>query len=137
MEKKMTKKDYFVQMIDLLAEVDAEDPIVKDCIDFCNTQIELLDKKVARAKEKAQEKKEQGDELKEAIMNVLTEDFQSIKDICSQIDIEETTTSKVTARLTALFKEGKVEKEQAKADGKKFMTYRLATETENSEDIDS
>ena len=77
-------------------------------------------------KERAAEKKAEGDELRAAIKSVLTEDYQSADDILAQLEGEDLSKAKIIARLTQLVNNGDAEKAQAKAeDGKKFMTYRL------------
>ena len=88
-----------------------------------------MEKKITKA-EKANarnaEMKANGDELREVVQSVLTEDFQTIDSIVAQIEGEEITKAKVTARLTALVKAGIAEKDDVKDDeGRKLKAYRL------------
>ena len=86
-----------------------------------------------KAPEKAAEKKVEGDELRDAVKAVLTDEYQVIGDIFPQVADEagEITTAKVTYRLTALVKAGIAEKAEVKVSGegektRKVMGYRLA-----------
>ena len=123
--KKVTKKEYYVMLKEVVenAEVENKDELVE----FIDKQIKLLDDKAAKAKEKAAEKRAEGDELRATVEAALTEEYQTIADITAQIDDEEVSKAKVTARLTSLVKEGLAVKEEAKTeDGKKVMVYRKA-----------
>lgn len=122
--KKLTKKDYYGMLKDivLISDVDNKEELEA----FIDRQIEIIDNKAEKAKERAAEKKAEGDELRAAIKSVLTEDYQSADDILAQLEGEDLSKAKIIARLTQLVNNGDAEKAQAKAeDGKKFMTYRL------------
>ena len=102
-----------------------------DVAQFCVDELELLDKKVAKAKERVAAKKAEADELLDAVRDALSADeFQSIPDITARIDGEEVTVARVTARLKKLLDAGEVEKDQITvpgADGKKsrkIVAYR-------------
>lgn len=119
-EKKMTKRDYFEAIKEIVAEN-------TELIEFCDKQIEQLDKKAEKAKARAAERKVEGDELRDTIENLLTEEYQIIDDVLAQLDNEEITKAKVVARLTQLVKNGLAEKAEVKTeDGKKVMAYKLA-----------
>ena len=123
--KKVTKKEYYVMLKEVVenAEVENKDELVE----FINKQVKLLDDKAAKAKEKAAEKRAEGDELRATVEATLAEEYQTIADITAQIDDEEVSKAKVTARLTQLVKEGLAVKEEAKTeDGKKVMVYKRA-----------
>ena len=123
--KKVTKKEYYVMLKKVVenAEVENKDKLVE----FIDKQVKLLDDKAAKAKEKAAEKRAEGDELRATVEATLTEEYQTIADITAQIDDEEVSKAKVTARLTQLVKEGLAVKEEAKTeDGKKVMVYKRA-----------
>lgn len=122
--KKLTKKDYYgmLKEIVLTSNVDNKEELEA----FIDRQVEIIDNKAEKAKERAAEKKAEGDELRAAIKSVLTEDYQSADDILAQLEGEDLSKAKIIARLTQLVNNGDAEKAQAKAeDGKKFMTYRL------------
>ena len=120
--EKTTKREMFTVIATLLAER-------KDVVDFCTKEIELLDKKSERAKAAAAKKKAEGDALMDAVFAVLsTEEFLPISTIVDEIGLEDVTTSKVVARLTALIKAERVEKAPISVTSgdksKKVMGYR-------------
>lgn len=122
--KKLTKKDYYGMLKDIVLTSDVDNK--EELEAFIDRQIEIIDNKAEKAKERAAEKKAEGDELRAAIKSVLTEDYQSADDILVQLEGEDLSKAKIIARLTQLVNNGDAEKAQAKAeDGKKFMTYRL------------
>ena len=98
---------------------------------FCVDELELLDKKAAKAKERVATKKAEGDALLDAVRDALSADeFQSIPDITAHIDGEDVTVAKVTARLKKLLDAGEVEKDQITVSGtegkksRKIVAYR-------------
>ena len=100
-------------------------------IEFCENEIALLDKKAAKAKERAATKKAQGDELTEAVRAAMSaEEFEPIADIAARIEGEDVTVAKVQYRLTQLVKNGEAEKEQITVPGgegqkaRKIMAYK-------------
>lgn len=122
--KKLTKKDYYGMLKDIILTSDVDNK--EELEAFINRQVEIIDNKAEKAKERAAEKKAEGDELRAAIKSVLTEDYQSADDILVQLEGEDLSKAKIIARLTQLVNNGDAEKAQAKTeDGKKFMTYRL------------
>ena len=123
--KKVTKKEYYVMLKEVVENAEVENK--GKLIEFIDKQVKLLDDKAAKAKEKAAEKRAEGDELRATVEATLTEEYQTIADITAQIDDEEVSKAKVTARLTGLVKEGLAVKEEAKTeDGKKVMVYKRA-----------
>ena len=86
-------------------------------IDFCQNEIDLLDKKAAKAKERAAAKRAEGDELTDAVRAVLGEDFEPIADIAARVDFPDVTVAKVTYRLGQLVKNGEAEKKELTIDG--------------------
>ena len=133
MEKKVTKKDMFAEIITLAREngrVDIEE--------FCEVQIEQLNRKAEKAKERKAHKAAKGDALKDAIAAVLTEDLQTAADITEKVmDAgEDVSRAKVVARLTKLVKEGIAGKMQVKVDKKRVMAYALADAIPVDEDED-
>ena len=127
MEKKLTKKDYYaairamVEGIEMVGDIPADEVLA-----FIDKTVEQIDAKAAKAKEKAAEKKTEGDELRAAVEAVLTDELQIIDAITAQIEGEDITKSKVTARLTQLVKAEIARKEQVKDEsGRKVMAYAL------------
>lgn len=122
--KKLTKKDYYGMLKDIILTSDVDNK--EELEAFIDRQVEIIDNKAEKAKERAAEKKAEGDELRTAIKSVLTEDYQSADDILAQLEGEDLSKAKIIARLTQLVNNGDAEKAQAKTEnGKKFMTYRL------------
>ena len=123
-EVKMTKTMWFEE---IKAVVEASDVETKDeMIAFIDKEIEHLAVKAEKAKKRAADKKEKGDELREIVESVLTDELQPIDDIVAQIDGEDVTKAKVTARLTQLVKAGIAVKEQVPVEKRKVMAYKLA-----------
>lgn len=119
--EKMTKAMWFEV---IKGVVEASDYDRKDeAIEFIDKQLESIATKAAKAKEKAEKAKAEGDELRAAVEAVLTEVPQTIDDIVAQIEGEDITKAKVTARLTALVKAEIAKKEAVKVDSRKVMAY--------------
>lgn len=124
-EKRMTKKDYFEEIKGLVEETEVENK--NELIYFLESQIESIDNKATKAKERAAAKKAEGDELRETVKSVLTNEFQTAEEITTAIGDEEVTKAKVIARLTQLVNLGEAVKEATKTeDNKSKMTYKLA-----------
>ena len=125
MEKRLTKKDYFEMIKGIVEESNVENK--NELNYFLDAQIESINNKAEKAKERAATKKAEGDELRETVKSVLTNDFQTAEEITSKINDEEISKAKVIARLTQLVKLGEAVKESTKTeDNKSKMTYRLA-----------
>ena len=129
MEKKIKKKDYYTMLKEIVEESkDIETEISKEeLLEFINKQVASINAKAEKAKEKAAEKKANGDELREVVQSVLTEEYQTIDNIVSQIKGEEVTKAKITARLTSLVKAGLATKSDIKNEetGKIQKAYKL------------
>lgn len=126
MEKKITKRDYYEILQGVVAANVADDTEKTELLEFLDKQIALIDSKAEKAKARNAEKKANGDELREVVQSVLTDEFQTIDAIVAQIEGEEITKAKVTARLTALVNNGIAEKTDVKDDeGRKLKAYKL------------
>ena len=79
-------------------------------IEFCENEIALLDKKAAKAKERAATKKAEADELMEVVAEALSEDFEPIAEIAGRIQGDDVTVAKVAYRLRKLAECGRAEK---------------------------
>lgn len=125
MEKKMTKKDYFNELLNIVENSESE--IKGELIYFIENQITSIDNKAIKAKERAEAKKAEGDALREEVNALITNELQTADDIFTQLNGEDLTIAKVRARLTQLVNLGGVVKETIKTeDGKQKMAYRLA-----------
>lgn len=135
--EKITKREMF-EAIKGLAEsgalhmVDFNENITDEAVaEFCANEIDLLDKKAAKAKERAATKRAEGDELTDAVRAVLsTDEFEPIADIAARIEGEDVTVAKVQYRLKVLVDNGEAVKEQITVPGvdggkaRKIMAYK-------------
>lgn len=125
MEKKMTKKDYYEMLKTTVKGIEVENK--EDLLTFIDRELELIENKSVKAKERAAEKRAEGDELRAAVKSILTTENQTIDEIFGQIEGEDLTRAKIVARLTQLVKTGEAKKEEVKSeDGKRIMVYALA-----------
>ena len=127
-EKKFTKVEKFEMIREILTGDGSTEMTQQESmlVDFIDSQIEQIQAKAEKSKERAAAKKAEGDELRKTVQSLLTNEYQSIDDIFAQIDDEDVTRSKITARLTQLVKAEIVEKDSRKSEeGKKQMVYRL------------
>ena len=130
MEKK-TKKEMWPSPLHIRPV--ATDPTL---VAFIKKEIESIDKKAEKAKERAAKKAEESDSLREEIYAVLEAseaEFTPIVDIVAAIGKEEVTPAKVTARLTKLVEAGRVIKQEIsiEKDGgakRRVQGYKVATE---------
>lgn len=131
MEKK-TKKEMWTSLLEI-------EDVAKDenLVAFIKKEIESIDKKAEKAKERAAKKAEESDSLKEEIYAVLEaseeSEFTPIADIVAAIGREDVTPAKVTARLTKLVEAGRVIKQEIsiEKDGgakRRVQGYKVATE---------
>jgi len=124
-ETKMTKKDWFEVIKGIVEASDNEN--AAGAVEFIDKQMELLAAKAEKAKERAAKTKAEGDEMRAAVQAVLTEELQTIDEITAQVEGEEITKAKVTARLTQLVKAEVATKDTVKTeDGRKVTAYKLA-----------
>lgn len=120
--EKMTKRNAYEAIVNyantglMEYEVDGEKvEVTPEAIaDFAQNEIDLLDKKAAKAKERAAQKRAEGDELTAVIREVLSKDeFEFIADITAKVVEkvgEDATQAKVTYRLGQLAENGEAEK---------------------------
>ena len=132
MEKKVTKKNVLnaiAAVVNPDVEVEVDGVVVSgaDILDYAEKTIAQIDAKNEKAKVRNAEKKAEGDDLTKAIEAVLSDEHITIADIVAAVDVEGVTPAKVTARLTSLVKNGKVDKIEVKTeDGRKVKAYALA-----------
>ncbi len=124
MADKMTKRDYF-EMLKGFIPADAER--AAELVEFIDKQIEQLDAKAAKARERAAERKAEGDELRAMVAAAVTDEFQTIDQIMTvmELDDPDVTRAKITARLGQLVKAGEVMKVAMTVDKRRVMHYKL------------
>lgn len=125
MADKMTKKDYF-EMLKGFVPADAEN--ADEILAFIDKQIEQLDTKATKARERAAERKAEGDELRAMVAAAVTDEFQTIDQIMTAMELDDpdVTRAKITARLGQLVKAGEVMKVAMTVDKRRVMHYKLA-----------
>lgn len=133
--EKITKREMFEALVAYADTTDMEVQIgeavvtAADFAAFATKEIEQLDKKAVKAKERAAAKRAEGDALTDAVLAVLTDSFQTAAEIAAQIEDEDATVAKISYRLGSLVKDGKAVKDDIKVDreGKKTVLkgYRL------------
>jgi len=129
---KITKRERFESIKALVKAVGPVEGIdTEGIVAFCDKEIVALDNRAAKAKERAAEKRAEGDELQAAVLEALTDELSTRQDVTDRIDGEDVTVAKVGYRLSQLVKAGKAVKEEitvAGEDGKnkKIAAYRLA-----------
>lgn len=131
MEKKVTKKDMFADVITLAREAGRV-----DIEEFAQKEIAMLEQKAEKAKARKAEKAAKGDALKDAVAAVLGDKLMTAAEITEKVEdaAEDVTRAKVVARLTKLVKEGVAGKVQVKVDSKRVMAYALADAIAEDED---
>ena len=123
-EKKITKKDYYNLIREVVENTEIENK--DELISFIDRQVSQIETKAEKAKIRATEKQKAGDELRNEVKAVLTNELQTIDTIMAQINNEDITKAKIVARLTQLVKNGEVEKEEVKTeDGKSVKAYKI------------
>ena len=121
---KMTKIECFEQLAGIVEASDVENK--EDILKFIQGSIETLENRKRAAQERAEKKKNEPDELADAVKAVLSEELQTADDIAAQIEGEDVTKQKVVARLTKMVNAGIVRKDSIKTDDKrKVMGYAL------------
>ena len=131
--EKMTKREMY-EVIAKAAETGVWEVETADIVAFTAKEIAALDKKAEKARERAAQKKAEGDALRDAVQAVLTDEFATIADIAAQVDVEDATVHKITYRLTALVKAGMAEKQEVTVEAgegkkRKVMAYRAVQST--------
>ena len=101
--KKLTKKEVLTAIMTLASTgtcpIDAE--LVSD---FCEKEIAALDRKATKARERAAQKRTEPDALRDAIIDVLTDDWMTVNQIMDALpdDLLEVSANRVVYRLTQL-----------------------------------
>lgn len=125
--KKITKRTVYETLIKVAEGEEFTDYITaEDLKAFAENEIAQLDKKAAKAKEKAAEKKVAGDALRDTVESVLTDEFQTVADVSAQIEGEDVTVGKIRNRLSELVRLGMAEKDTVSVDVDGKSVQRMA-----------
>ena len=122
---KITKRFVYEQLI-ALAETGKMELTEDQLKAFAENEIVQLDKKAAKAKEKAAEKKADGDALRDTVEAILTDEFQTVADVSAQIEGEDVTVGKIRNRLSELVRMGVAEKATVSVDVDGKSAQRMA-----------
>ena len=101
--KKLTKKEVLSAIMTLASTgTCALEPEV--IADFCEKEIAALDRKASKARERAALKRTEPDALRDAIIDVLTDDWMTVNQIMDALpdDVGEVSANRVVYRLTQL-----------------------------------
>ena len=99
---------------------------------FCQKEVDALAARAQKAKDRAAEKRAEGDELQAAVLKALTDELATRQEIADRVDPSyEASVAKIGYRLTSLVKAGKAIKEEVTVAGedgknKRIAAYRLA-----------
>lgn len=127
--KNVTKRMVLMAIADYVGNHDFEATvdgvvITADDVDaYVSTTLEQIDKKNAKAAERAAQKRAESDELRATIAGLLTDEYQTVAQIMDQLDVEDLTPAKVVARLTQLRKAGEAHSTDVKVDSRKVKAY--------------
>lgn len=116
MEKKFTKRELYDALIGKLCgeEVEVDAQIL---VDFCQAEIDRIDQRNAKDREKREAKKAEPDVAREKVFAVVDEQFRTADAIHDLVDDEEITLGKVRHRLASLVRDGLVKKQEMKVPG--------------------
>ena len=130
MTTKVTKRDYFEQIITLAEAADRN-----DIVTFAQKEIEALERKKVKARENAAKKRASEDGLTDAVLAAVTDEPMTIADIAANVQYDgEFSVSKVSYRLNKLWDKGNgvlekgeiVIKNEEGGKSRKVVAYKLA-----------
>lgn len=134
-DTKMTKKEMYNGLIATLTD-NFEADEVQEYVDFLQKEIDILDHRAEKEKERRAAKKAEGDDLKDAVKDAIGAEpitAAAIADALAE-DFPEVTKAKVTYRATQLVKDGAIFKVQIKnEEGKKIVAYTTEEPVEDAE----
>lgn len=130
-KSKMTKIQAYEVIIDILSNI-PDCPNCEDLIDFCEHQIEQLNKRKEVAAKRAEKKRETTDPMLQDILNLMSEGVAiTVDEITNALnarrtaDTPEVTRNKVVPRLTKLINSGNITKEVVRIDKLRKNVYTL------------
>ena len=133
-DKKITKKDMYNGIIATLTENFGDE--VQEYVEFLQGEIDALDKRAEKEKERRAAKKAEGDDLKDAVAEAIGAEPKTAEDIADELTeaYPEITKAKVTNRASKLVKDGIIYKTQIKTeDGRKLVAYTTEAPEEDAE----
>lgn len=128
MENKFTASEMYTLIKDKWTDAETAEAVAE----FCNKELEKIAKKSARQKEKAAQKRAEGDELQNVIKSLLTNEYQTAEQILAQIAVEDgaepLTKGKIVAKMKNLVESNQAVKGDIKTEEGKRKAYRLPSE---------
>ena len=124
-EKKLTKKEVLLGIRTFVNGGDT-DVTLEDMNEYIDTTLAQLDKKAAKAAERAAANKAEGDELRAKVLALVTDTPQTADEITAALGDADVSKAKVVARLTQLVKAETIKKEETKIGDSRKMVYSLA-----------
>ena len=127
-DKKITK----AEVLAIIAEAMADNA---DVVAYCENELALLESKKIKAKERADKKRAEGDELQAVVAGTLTDAPMTRDDILAAVveatGDEELTVGKIQSKLNNLVKFGQASKCTVKTeDGKTRTAYTVFVDAE-------
>ena len=129
MAEKITRRDNFVELQEYVAENEK-------LAAFVQSEIDKIDARNEKEKEKRAKKRAQGDELQAAVKAFIQDHEGAVtaQVIADEIGGEDVTKAKVTYRATQLVKAGEIFKVTVKTeDGRKAVAYTAEAPAEDAE----
>lgn len=127
MEKKMTKREVLEMIKNYInGEVDLTDEMAAEIVNYVDTTIAQLENKAVKANERAKQRRAESDEIRAMVHGLLTDELQTVDEICAQVEDESITKSKVIPRLSQLAKDGLAVKDEIKTEAGNRVAYKLA-----------
>ena len=127
MEKKMTKREVLEMIKNYInGEVDLTEEMAAEIVNYVDTTIIQLENKAVKANERAKQRRAESDEIRAMVQSLLTDELQTVDEICAQVEDESITKSKVIPRLSQLAKDGLAVKDEIKTEAGNRVAYKLA-----------
>lgn len=124
--EKMTKVMKYAMVKEIVMAADIEEDVKVELIGLCEDEIGMIERKAAKAKERAAAKKAEADVIIDQVQGVLTADLQTVEQIVAAIGDEDVTKGKVVNRMKKLIEAGIAVKDFVKVDKRKVVAYKLA-----------
>ena len=132
MEKKITLKENFERLAGVVKRANIDETEKNELLLFINNRIEQINKKASGTSAKEKENKALQDQIKVVLLNLLAQQSEPIN-IATMLKVEplsQYTNQRISAMLTKLIAEGKVERTVIK----KVPFFAIAKETETTEE---
>ena len=127
MEKKMTKREVLEMIKNYInGEIELTEEMAAEIVNYVDTTIIQLENKAVKANERAKQRRAESDEIRAMVQSLLTDELQTVDEICAQVEDESITKSKVIPRLSQLAKDGLAVKDEIKTEAGNRVAYKLA-----------